>query len=185
MKRILAPIVLLTFLLPSFAQGQSLNDWVGKGKGLLCETTGMGCPESVDSNDLVKRDGLYFKKRTDVPFTGKSTGDEQGSIQNGKRVGTWVTYFDNGQLRSKGTFKNGKQDGPWVNYHSNGQLWEKGTYKNNKKEGSWVNYHNNGQVSVKGTYKNGKRDGPHVWYMPDGNVNEQYTGTFKNGVKVK
>ena len=68
MKRILAPILLLTFLFPAFAQGQSLDEWIGKGKGLLgkgkgylCETTGVGCPESVDFKDLIKRDGLYSR----------------------------------------------------------------------------------------------------------------------------
>ena len=34
---------------------------IGKGKGHLCETTGLGCPESVDFKDLIKRDGLYSR----------------------------------------------------------------------------------------------------------------------------
>jgi hypothetical protein len=160
MKRFLAPILLLTLLFPALAQGQSLNDWVGKGKGLLCETTGVGCPESVDFKDLVKRDGVYFKKRTDVPFTGKTTGDEQGSFKNGKKVGSWIGYFDNGQLYSKGTYKDGKYDGAWVGYYDYGQL------------------------RYKGPYKNGKEDGPWVFYYENGNVNEKVTGTFRNGVKV-
>ena len=185
MKRILAPILLLTLLFPSLAQGQSLNDWVGKGKGLLCETTGMGCPESVDFKDLVKRDGVYFKKRTDVPFTGKVTGDEQGTIRNGKKHGPWVKYHDNGQLETKVTFKDGKKNGPWVKYHDNGQLWSKGTFKNGKKDGPWVKYHKNGQLRYKGTFKNAKKDGPWVGFHQNGNVNEKLTGTFKNGVKVK
>ena len=122
MKRILSPILLITLLFPSLAQGQSLNDWVGKGTGLLCETIGMGCPESVDFKDLVKRDGLYFKKRTDAPFTGITTGDEQGSLENGMRVGPWVTYHKNGQLHYKGTYKNGKRDGPWATYFEDGTV---------------------------------------------------------------
>ena len=162
MKHILAPILLLTLLFPSLAQGQSLNDWVGKGKGILCETTGMGCPESVDAKDLVKRDGVYFKKRTDVPFTGKVTGDEQGSLKDGKKVGPWVTYWDNGQLKLKVTYKDGKEDGPYLGYRKNGQLDSKGTYKNGKKEGPWVRYD-----------------------YDDGTVWEMMTGTYKNGLKVK
>ena len=161
MKRILAPILLITFLFPSLAQGQSLDEWIGKGKGYLCETTGVGCPESVDFNDLVKRDGLYFKKRTDVPFTGITTGDEQGLLENGNRVG------------------------PWVRFHPNGQLWERGTYKNDRKEGLWVTYWSNGQLQHKGTYKDGKEDGPWVSYQDNGTVWKRFTGTYKNGVKVK
>jgi hypothetical protein len=161
MRIFLAPILLLTLLFPSIAQGQSLNDWVGKGKGLLCETTGVGCPESVDFKDLVKRNGVYFKKRTDVPFTGKVTGKTQGLLKDGKKHGSWVDYHENGQLRNKGTFKDGKKNGPWVYYHQNGQLRFKGTLKDDKEDGPWVGYDK------------------------DGNVNERYTGTYKNGVKVK
>jgi antitoxin component YwqK of YwqJK toxin-antitoxin module len=188
MKRILAPILLLTLLFPSLAQGQSLNDWVakgegilGKGKGFLCETTGVGCPESVDFKDLVERDDVYFKKLTDVPFTGKVTGKSQGSIKDGEEDGPWVQYWKNGQLFKKGTFKDGKRDGPWVEYHDNGQLWSKGTLKDGKEDGPWVYYHDNGQLYSKGTYKNSKEHGPWVTYQDDGQL--WHKGTYKNGMQ--
>ena len=99
MRRLLTPIALLTFLLPSFAQGQTFDDLIGKGKGLLgkgqgylCETTGVGCPESVDFKDLIKRDGLYFEKRTDVPFTGKVTGVRKGLMKDGRKDGPWGSF---------------------------------------------------------------------------------------------
>ena len=181
MKRIFAPILLLTLLFPALAQGQSLNDWVGKGKGLLCETTGVGCPESVDFKDLVKRDGLYFKKRTDIPFTGKTTGDEQGSFKNGKKDGSWISYYDNGQLLTKRTYKDGKRDGLWAAYHDNGQLWSKGPYKNGKKDGPWVGYHKDAKLRIKGTLNDGKKDGPWVWFYDNGQLRSK--GIYKNGKK--
>ena len=49
MTRILAPILLLVLLFPSFAFGETMRY-------------------------LVKRDGLYYKKFTHVPFTGKVRG---------------------------------------------------------------------------------------------------------------
>ena len=61
MKRILAPILLLTLLFPSIAMG-----------------------ETVKWDDLKKWDGLYYKKSSGVPFTGKTTGKEQGSIKDSK-----------------------------------------------------------------------------------------------------
>ena len=60
MKRILAPILLMVLLFPTLAFG-----------------------ETVDWSDLVHRDGLYYKKFTDVPFDGKVTGQEQGSFRDG------------------------------------------------------------------------------------------------------
>jgi len=55
-------------------------------------------------DDLVERDGLYYQKFINVPFTGKVTG----SFKNGEREGTWVSYWENGQLSSKGDYTNGK-----------------------------------------------------------------------------
>jgi hypothetical protein len=52
-------------------------------------------------DDLVDRDGLTYKKFSDVPFTGKLTGEFQGAYKNGKKEGVWVGYHYNGQLSSK------------------------------------------------------------------------------------
>ena len=40
---------------------------------------------SVTKGDLVEREGLYYEKFTDVPFTGEVTGVEQGSFKDGER----------------------------------------------------------------------------------------------------
>jgi antitoxin component YwqK of YwqJK toxin-antitoxin module len=62
-------------------------------------------------SDLVKREGLYYKKFTEVPFTGKITGILQGSFKNGKKEGAWVAYYKDGTVDKEytGTFKNGKK----------------------------------------------------------------------------
>ena len=88
--------------------------------------------ETID--DLVYRDDLYYKKFTDVPFTGDIT-----------------------EKTLQGTFRNGKKDGPWVQYYENGQLWEKGTYKDGNKEGPWVDYNRDGTVykELTGTFRDG------------------------------
>ena len=111
--------------------------------------------------DLVfnEREGVFYKKFTDVPFSGTVTGSQQGKLKNGKWDGPWVSYWDDGQLSSKGTYKDGKGEGPWVHYWENGQLMSKGTYKDGKKEGPWVVHNEDGTVDKKwtGTYRNGKK----------------------------
>ena len=161
MRHILASMVLVVLLFPALALG-----------------------ETVKFGDLVKREGLYYKKSNDVPFTGKTTGQIQGSFKDGKEDGPWVGYHDNGRVREKGTYKDGKPDGPYVSYNDNGQLLLKGTFKDGKAEGPWVYYHDNGQLWSKGTYKDGKIGGPWVNYKSDGTVWEKQTGTFKSGVKI-
>ena len=111
-------------------------------------------------DDLVRREGTYYKKFSDVPFTGQVEGKEQGSFKNGLKEGSWVNYWDNGQLKSKGSFKNGNRDGSWVAYWEYGQLFYKGDYKNDEEEGYWV------------------------VYFEDGSVWPYLTGTFKDGVKI-
>jgi antitoxin component YwqK of YwqJK toxin-antitoxin module len=113
MKRLLAPILLLTLLFPALAFGETMDDLVQR-------------PQWT---------GLYYKKFTEVPFTGKVTGKSRGSFKDGKRDGPWVSYWDNGQLWSKGTYKYGMKVGPWVGFLQDGTVNEKdtGTFKDGVK----------------------------------------------------
>ena len=109
-------------------------------------------------NDLVKRDGIFYKKFSDVPFTGEfKSRFEHGWIEAGKREGQWVTYFKNGQVWIKGSFKNGNWDGQWVDYHENGQLFREGNYENGRKNGLWVSYDKSGLLRSRGEFKNGRK----------------------------
>ena len=39
--------------------------------------------EMIDCDDLVRREGLFYEKFTNIPFTGEATGQIQGSFKNG------------------------------------------------------------------------------------------------------
>ena len=125
----------------------------------------ISCSSETDS--VVERDGLYYKKFSDTPFTGK-----------------FIKYRENGELDLKGNYQNGKKEGEWVSCHENGQLWGKGRFKNGELEGAWIGYHENGQLWNKGSYKDGEEEGEWVSYNEDGTVDEEWTGTFKNGKKI-
>ena len=106
---------------------------------LFCLTSSVGW--GLEYNELVEREGIFYKKFSNVPFTGKVTG---------KGLNKWVKSFI-----SKGSFKNGKQNGLWIRYYDNGQLWDKGNYINGKREGYWIAYFNDGKLWYKGnTWKN-------------------------------
>ena len=101
---------------------------------LFCLTSSVGW--SLTIKDLVVREGLYYKKFSDVPFSGKISGyNKKGAIVNGVHEGAWVHYWSNGQLYSKGNWKNGKEEGAWVYYGKEGTLNKKisGIYKNGVK----------------------------------------------------
>ena len=116
--------------------------------------------ESMD--DLVGREGLYYKKFSDVPFTGEvDEGLSKGSMKNGIRVGIWVLYYKNGQLWSKSSFNDiGQSDGLFVEYWDDGQLMFKGEYRKGLAEGYWEGYNR------------------------DGSVREYKTGTYKEGIRI-
>ena len=111
-------------------------------------------------DDLVMRDGLTYQKFNSTPFSGEVEGIWSGSYKEGKREGYWHIYYSRGVLLSKGHYKNGKEFGTWEIYHDNGQLFLMGDYVNGKEEGYWVDYEKNG------------------------NFSSQFSGTYKNGVKV-
>ena len=121
--------------------------------------------------DLVKREGLYYKKFSDVPFSGKVTGKEQGAFKNGERAGLWIVYYDEGQLSYKGAYKDGEKEGNWVVYFEDGKLWSKGAYKEGKREGDWAFFF------VDGSKRFSKND----FY---GDLIDEGSGTYKDGKKV-
>ena len=140
--------------------------------------------DTVEWDDLVEREGLYYEKFTDIPFTGEVTGQRQGQFKDGLREGPWVSYHENGQLWMKGDHKNGEWDGPWVYYWDNGQLRTESNYKDGELDGPWVYYHENGQLWEKGDFKDGFQEGPWVVYNKDGTKNDEESGTYRNGEKV-
>jgi len=138
MSRLFLPLLLLVFLLPSTSFAETVN-W----------------------NKLVQREGVFYKKFNDIPFTGMVKGMHQGSLKEGKWDGPYKEFYRQaGELNvvSKGTYKDGEKEGIWVDFWSNGQLFEKGTYKNGKKEGRFVFFDQSGRKDPRsGTYRNGKK----------------------------
>ena len=150
---------------------------------ILLLTLLSSCSGSTSLDDLVERDGVYYPKFSDVPFTGEVTGKSQGSLKNGKKDGDWVYYWSDGELKEKGNYKNGNKEGDWVSYWSPGKLWFSRVHKDGKLEGDYVSYHRNGQLMGKGLFKNGEKEGVWVVYNEEGTF-VAGTGNFKDGVQI-
>ena len=106
-------------------------------------------------------EGPDYQNFIDAPFTGKTIGEGKVSIKNGviKPAGTWVDYYDNGQLFIKSNYKNGMREGAWVGHYKNGQLLYRGGYKNNLSDGPWFFYSVDGTLieEPSGNYKGGEK----------------------------
>jgi antitoxin component YwqK of YwqJK toxin-antitoxin module len=116
----------------------------------------LGFSEPVSPNDLVIRNGIFYKKFTYVLFIGDISGQQNGAIITGKRDGFWESYYENGQLNWKGNYKDDCLDGPWEYYYDNGQLSYKGNYIGGKEDGIFEHYKENGKFHKKEKWKNGK-----------------------------
>ena len=155
-----------------------LNTSVGYSQKLVCEKTGYMCPK-IDFNVLIFRNGVFFKKFSDEPFTGKVTGEQQDFLKNGIKEGYWSRYYENGQLIDKIEYVNNKKNGPWINYYRNGNVFVKGNYKNNELHGEYFKYYTNGTLKEKGNYKNNELDGEYNKYYTNGTQKEK--GIYNNG----
>ena len=144
---------------------------------LTCLLILSSCAKEIPSDQLVKRQGLFYEINTTTPFNGRT-----------------VSYHQNGQLRSKANYKNGKYNDLREIYFENGELQAKVNYKNGKKDGLWEHHYRyeadptyrpfsnkpvewsicvdafgkrelcNSEIkSKKGNYKNGKKDG--LWEL--------------------
>ena len=127
-------------------------------------------------DDLVERKGLFYKKFTDTPFTGKVTGKTQGVITNGRRNGPWVIAHRTVLTVSKGDYKDGRKEGVW-DYFYNGGLIQKWIFKKGLKEGPALTYGYSGELSEKGDYKNDKRDGTWETYLNSGQLFQKHDWT--------
>ena len=173
---------------------------------------------SETMKELVKREGLYYKKFSDIPFTGKISGKSkrwetveirEGYFKNGKKHGTWITYYNNDQLRSVDNYVDGIKHGTSIFYKKDGSLsskcnlnfgsfdgnciinyggiYQHRTYQNRRIIGTEFSYYKNGQLYKKGNYKNNKKDGVWITFWRNGQIKRKgnYVNHLKEGLWIE
>ena len=132
---------------------------------------------------------------------------EQGIIVNGKKNGSWITYYptkedriktianyvdnelnglfltmsDRGQIETKTNYVNGAYDGVYSKYKY-GNLEETATYANGKMTGLFKQYYRNNKIKLEAEYKDGQQHGSYRYYDEEGNTVMQYE--YENGTKL-
>ena len=114
--------------------------------------------ETLTMDDLVRKDDfLYYKKSTNVPFTGEISGKESGKLKNGEKDGKWLIYNNDGQLLSKVNYKNGQYNGILETYHGIGQLNFKVNFYDGKQDGLTETYRERGELFSRVNFIDGKK----------------------------
>ena len=135
--------------------------------------TSVSWSKDINSDDLVERDGLIYEKFNDVPFTGNVVGEIQGKVSQGKKVGEWLEYYEDGQLLLKRNYKDDKKEGEWLQYSESGQLIKKSNFKDGKADGEWLIYYESGALYSIGNYKDDKKEGEWLWYWESGKLKDK------------
>lgn len=152
---------------------------------LLCNSFNLRCV--AEMKDLVERDGLYFKKFSDDPFSGKVKGKVTGNLKRGKWYGDYRKYNEDGTLSLTGKYKNGKKDGRWLTYDRNGDLALQENFVKGVYEGEYKVFYGKKSVT-NGKYLNGQREGfwvekKYINVAFDRTISFQEEGTYLNNKK--
>ena len=171
---------------------------------LFCLTSSVGWGEK--STDLVKRNGVFYKKFSNLPFTGKVFGIQndiyiyilptyfnlnkckkcliKGKFINGILNDEWLVFHPNGQLKFQGKFNNGKPNGLFLMYNDQGIQKKSGNFINGKKEGLFVIVSLiTNKLLLKANFKNDKRNGDVKQYYRTGELEEE--GKYKNDILIR
>ena len=114
------------------------------------------------------------------------------NLLNGKRHGSFIEYFINGQIKLDYNYKNGEIGGVYKSYYENGQIEKNCNYINGKFDGLYKSYYEKGNLKYKTKYKEGIQYGETKSFYNNGNIfrefnliNSEYDGEikeyFKNG----
>ncbi len=103
----------------------------------------------------------------------------QGSVIDGVRNGSWVTFHPNtNKVKSITNYVNGVKNGVTIEMNDRGQIEKLKGYKNDGLHGIQANYQF-GRPTDETSYKDGVVDGPFAVYTNQAKI--QKKGSFKNG----
>lgn len=119
-------------------------------------------------------DGLIYNSNNNKLFTGTVLDTVDVIIEfqviNGKKNGSFKTFYLDGQIEKSGLVINNENEGRWQYYYPNGQIESEGKFEDNVPEGKWISYYENGYKKCEGIYKDGKQQGSWIYYDKKGKI---------------
>ncbi|NOZ01258.1 MAG: hypothetical protein GXP54_05140, partial [Deltaproteobacteria bacterium] len=76
----------------------------------------------------------------------------RGRLKKGRRVGTWIWWYENGKKMKTVPYRRGAPNGVVRTYYDNGRRESAGRVKDSEKEGRWTFWRRNGKVWKRGRY---------------------------------
>ena len=131
--------------------------------------------QTIDRDQLVERDGVFYEKFSTEPFTGSVTGITSGRMSKGLFKGLVTTFDEEGRLSAEITFVNGLLDGEYSEFYPSGQLKSRGGYKDGLLDGEYSEFYPSGQLKSKSQYKDDLLEGAFELYSESGILDATFT----------
>lgn len=127
---------------------------------------------------------------------------QTGPVKNGKKIGSWKVFYDNGKLQSEGKFDEEEifvidkfwddagnliiesGEGSVTNFAIENDLYQEGKLSKGYREGLWHTYNANSALLMEANYKSGRFDGTFKKYFPSGvlNIEGYYNNDKQSGI---
>lgn len=124
--------------------------------------------KTIDRDDLVERDGIFFEKFSSEPFTGLVQGKTSGVVEDGRWEGTVYEFHENGNLWIEGNYRDGVKEGTETIFSTNGVRVQEKTFS----QGQLTNFKRFiGRLILENlNFRNKKRHGVQERFWDTGNL---------------
>ncbi len=177
---------LISLRLAAAVEGLSLDQW---GMPLLFGDQLLECPNNQHDGRYIRTTGTtkikgYCESGVAVGTWSATSEDGfnwKGTLDNGRFVGTFKSWYPNGERRAKGKYEAGKRIGTWKYWHDNGSLSGQGVWTDGKESGCWEAYYKNGERAWAGAYVDGEKVGRWLNWTAGGKEKQVYGGEPTQG----
>ena len=149
-KKFILPIVLFisfSFLADGKVSAQNALDAEGKKTGPW-----------IITGDISKQKGFSDTAKV-----------EEGEYKRSRKVGVWIKYWPNGEMKSEVFYDNGRPTGDYKTFYENGQMEEGGSMKGGNLVGDFAMFYPDGKPKQKKTFnENGETDGAVIFWYENG-----------------
>lgn len=145
------------------------------------EDSQSGQDSIIDLAGYVVEDIPGSQRKMVTKLTPQGLLEEQGMVEDGKKVGTWTSFFpSNAKAKEIWNFEAGKLNGLHFILNNAGRVDMYESYMNNQLHGKRVTFKQGTPVEEM-SYKNGKLNGIFRGFYPTGKL--QRLGYFKDGLQ--
>jgi antitoxin component YwqK of YwqJK toxin-antitoxin module len=125
---------------------------------------------TAPSEDTQDEPRVVIKRRSDGTISSVNQVNDYDQIH-----GTRVSYYRDGKtVYSKQSVQDGKKHGPSVWYYENGNIFEEASFENGKRHGPHRKYHKTGELLAEYVYENGHPLPGLKEYLKDGTLVSDY-----------